>query len=1220
MKLRILLFTLLSLAIANAETFRDSDRWSVVGDSITQNGSYYAWVYLYYATRFPDRKLDVENGGISGDTADGALRRYAWDIQPRKATVATVMFGMNDVHRGTYVLENPGPEMLASRESALENYRKNLKELAGKLMADGTRVVFVTPSPFDETVEVALPRQTGVDGALSKCADFMKQLAAETGATVLDLHGPLNEINHRLQAADPMATIIGPDRIHPAAPGHFAMAYFFLKGQGAPGVVSEVDIDAATGKVVKADNAEVTGLTSAADGIEFHCLEKALPYPIPEEARPALAWVPFHDDLNREILRISGLTGTSHTLSIDGQRIGDFRTEELANGVNLAKLKNTPQSRQAAGVLALVKKWREISANGDRGVAQVEHSHLKDLVHPVSFNDAKPKLEALLATLDEKKDSYNIAIIKRYLLVKPKESQSQTELAEIADAIRAAAQPVSHTYRLTSSGTPVVKRPAPQRPTTTRIAEIAGWLPPHPTAFCPPASDRAFWGKLDRSGIMGHAESLLSVPIPPLPDDLYREYEKTGNRVGFEKPYQERLQRASDLALAESLEMKGRFLAPLREILSEILSEPTWVMPAHNLGKNAFQGKHINVDLGVSARASTLATIYQWLGDPLGAEMKERIRTEIRKRAVDPYLANVYQDGQTPFHWISGTNNWNAVCHAGVTYAALATVEDREIRARVAAGSTAYIVNFLNGFTPDGYCSEGIGYWNYGFGHFVLLAETLVAATQGHVNLYADPGVSADASFPPRVEIVPNVFPIFADCSPDAHVEPWILALLSRRYVLPETHSSAPHFLADKDLMFRPPVVDEARQAIPNLDPLRGYFPDAGVLVSRPANPAEGLAVAMKGGNNDEHHNHNDLGSYVLVSSGGVVAGDVGGERYTARTFSPQRYDSKVLNSYGHPVPVINGQLQATGKQAAATVEEADFSEESDVFGLDLTKGYPVPGLSKVKRTFIYHRDGKTSLEILDEMTASTPLTFGTALMSFGTMVKKTDDSFIIHAGRRAVLVRVDTGGIPWSLKEEPINEDTTRKVTRIGIDLASPVQTATIKCTITPLLASETDNLVLPLNSLPELKLGEKGAVKIQAESFVSETGGTVERAVRPGTENKIIRLWDADQHALEWKFSVPAEGRYYVALRYANANTGDATRIAALDGQPLIGAEDGFAFPSTTGWGNESQEWQNVLLARKNRPFIFALQPGEHTLRLTNFCGGGLNLDWIELIPTPE
>jgi hypothetical protein len=183
--------------------------------------------------------------------------------------------------------------------------------------------------------------------------------------------------------------------------------------------------------------------------------------------------------------------------------------------------------------------------------------------------------------------------------------------------------------------------------------------------------------------------------------------------------------------------------------------------------------------------------------------------------------------------------------------------------------------------------------------------------------------------------------------------------------------------------------------------------------------------------------------------------GDVGGERYSKRTFSPQRYESRVLSSYGHPVPVINGQLQATGAQAEAIVKTADFSEMSDLFVLDLTKGYPVPGLTKLTRTFTYHRDGKTSFEVLDEMQASASLTFGTVLMTFGTVERKTADTFQIQDDHRAILVRLDTGGLPWTVKEEVLDEDMMvagRKPRRLYIELNEPAQTARIKYVVTPL------------------------------------------------------------------------------------------------------------------------------------------------------------------------
>ena len=65
---------------------------------------------------------------------------------------------------------------------------------------------------------------------------------------------------------------------------------------------------------------------------------------------------------------------------------------------------------------------------------------------------------------------------------------------------------------------------------------------------------------------------------------------------------------------------------------------------------------------------------------------------------------------------------------------------------------------------------------------------------------------------------------------------------------------------------------------------------------------------------------------------------DPGSEVYTRRTFSSERYDSKILSSYGHPVPVVGGSLQRTGGKFAAKVYAAD----ADRVTLDLPVAWNV--------------------------------------------------------------------------------------------------------------------------------------------------------------------------------------------------------------------------------------------------------------------------------------
>lgn len=62
-------------AAAPIPAFQDGDRVLFLGDSITRAGPWHSLISLYYETRFPERNIEWHNAGISGDTAEGALRR-----------------------------------------------------------------------------------------------------------------------------------------------------------------------------------------------------------------------------------------------------------------------------------------------------------------------------------------------------------------------------------------------------------------------------------------------------------------------------------------------------------------------------------------------------------------------------------------------------------------------------------------------------------------------------------------------------------------------------------------------------------------------------------------------------------------------------------------------------------------------------------------------------------------------------------------------------------------------------------------------------------------------------------------------------------------------------------------------------------------------------------------------------------------------------------------
>jgi hypothetical protein len=598
-----------------------------------------------------------------------------------------------------------------------------------------------------------------------------------------------------------------------------------------------------------------------------------------------------------------------------------------------------------------------------------------------------------------------------------------------------------------------------------RVKEIEDWLPAQPAGFGRPVADRAAWEKFagakEFGGVIAEAERLARKPVPALSDDLYLDYSRTGNRDRGQKVLSQRAERVVTFTLAECLEDRGRFIGPLTETLEALCKEKSWEYPAHDGKLDVFYGRTVEMDLRATTLANQVATASYLLGDKLAPATRQLLRDNVERRVLQPFR-DMVEGRRNEIHWLRVQNNWNAVCLAGTVGAALALEESPQTRAWFVAAAEKYIQYFLRSFTLDGYCSEGMGYWNYGFGHFLLLGEEIRQATSGRLDLLALPQALQPALFATRAEIVNGIYPTISDAHPGTQPSPRYVCYISKRLGLGQTGDCAAQFTRPggslpEMLMFA--SLTSPLPAVPYLalaaeSPLRTWFTNGQVLICRPASGVRGsFAAVLKGGNNAENHNHNDVGSFSVVTGESMVICDPGAEVYTRRTFSTHRYDSKVLSSYGHAVPVIAGQLQQTGKEAQARVLRAEFGEAQDTLALDIRSAYKVPELQRLERTFVYHRGGTPSLTVRDEVAFTKPESFQTALITWGKYRQVSPNELLLIDSEGSAKVRIETDGAAFTVASETLDEDLPdhRKPLRIGISLSQPVPSAVVSFMITP-------------------------------------------------------------------------------------------------------------------------------------------------------------------------
>ncbi|KAJ3096897.1 hypothetical protein HDU97_005444 [Phlyctochytrium planicorne] len=518
------------------------------------------------------------------------------------------------------------------------------------------------------------------------------------------------------------------------------------------------------------------------------------------------------------------------------------------------------------------------------------------------------------------------------------------------------------------------------------------FLPPPPQTtfpgFTPPCSNRSAWSSIHLPpSTLASALSLLTHPFPEFNQTLYDQYLSTGLRKPGESMLNARSDALASLVLAECVEWQQRFLGTIREALMSLAGQPTWVWPAH-VDANG------TVDFGSAVLAGLLSMVLVLLGDVLGVEVVKAVREEVKGRVVGPVM-DVVEGRREEFWWMEAASNWNAVCFAGVLFAALVVLGADEGE-RVLEFVVDRSRFFLESFLEDGFAVEGVGYYGFGVGYFGYLREvvrifTEVTRGDAWMDLFEGEKVEKVVGFPRRFGMRGGAFMPFGD-SGGGGVDEALVRYLewtvwgageAPRVAFVKDWNVEMLVLFPERLRQRRGVAGEGGEGkVVETLALRDVFWNASTVVLRDSEVkrkgVEGISrmdVTFKCGGNAGPHSHDDIGAYVVTLDGVVVAGDPGGPRYyTSQTFSSTRYTSPLLNSLGHPVPLFYNstktfmQLDAVDVLASHRFKlHANFSDAVDTVSVDLTRAY-FRASKVLTRTVTYVRGGEGRVVVLDRV------------------------------------------------------------------------------------------------------------------------------------------------------------------------------------------------------------------------------------------------------------
>ncbi|OOG16867.1 hypothetical protein BWD42_18810 [Sphingobacterium sp. CZ-UAM] len=488
------------------------------------------------------------------------------------------------------------------------------------------------------------------------------------------------------------------------------------------------------------------------------------------------------------------------------------------------------------------------------------------------------------------------------------------------------------------------------------LSRDKSWIP------YPDYSDRKAWDQLIapfREEVIAKGDKALNYQWQVVKATDYLEYERSGNRNMMEKPMNENCSALTNLLLAELAEGKGRYIDQILNGTWHMTEMSTWSLSAHlpafQSSKRSLPQERTHViDLMAGDVGSLLSWIHYFFRDTfntINPEISVRLKQHIQQRIIQPYL------DRNDMWWqgfeLKGNqlvNNWNPWCNFNVLTCLLLVEDNPDVQLSGIYKTMTSVDRFTDYIKKDGACEEGPSYWGHAAGKLYDYLKILALATQNKISIFDKPLIRDMGEYIAQSYIGGDRWVVnFADASAKGGGDPLLIYRYGQDVHSTEMMQFARYMkdLGGKGAGFKPsrdifrafedlrcfPQLQHTQPALPQN--AFKWYPETQFLYLKKA----GFFLAAKGGFNNESHNHNDVGSFILYQDQQPLFIDAGVGTYTKKTFSDDRYSIWTMQGAYHNLPLINGTDQAFGKEYKA--ENVVFLPEQNKFQLDIGKAYP---------------------------------------------------------------------------------------------------------------------------------------------------------------------------------------------------------------------------------------------------------------------------------------